>query len=242
MSTSYQLIYILQTKARWYVSKKKPRVNLHRHRPGSLITPIWKPNISSWKKNQAKPLNLALNQSPDPQCFAQLRWLPYQYAFNGTFITNNKHSGGCGGKNQQIDVTWKKPFPLTHTVPHLCLAWSWTALYIPLYSVSRLNFFPRYPTFSISNISPLLLAPGEFLLLGWWSLFTAQKLHEARDLCAQQDGWHLRRRQSLCDLLLSPWLHDLVAEWSQPSCLCSHCLHFLICKVGENNPYRISEN
>ena len=51
------------------------------------------------KKNQAVSLNMACNQSPDPWCFTQLPRLPYEWAFNGTFITNNKHNGSCGGES-----------------------------------------------------------------------------------------------------------------------------------------------
>lgn len=133
MSTGSQLIYILETKGRWCVCKKKPLVYLHIHKPGSLITLIWKPNISSWKKeNQAVSLNMAHNQSLDPWCFTQLQGLPYAYALNGTFITNNKHNGSCGGKSRNKCYTEKgfainpcgTPFfsclILNHT-PHLSL-------------------------------------------------------------------------------------------------------------------------
>lgn len=100
MSTSYQLIYSLETKGRWCVCRKKPRVYLWGHRPGSQITLIWKSNISSRKKkSQTVSLNMAHNQSPDPWCFTQRQWLPHEYAFNATFITNNKQNGSCGGKS-----------------------------------------------------------------------------------------------------------------------------------------------
>lgn len=69
------------------------------------------------KENHAMSLNMAHNQSLDPWCFTRRQQLPYKYAFNGTFITNNKHNGSCGGKStNKCDM--EKVLPLTHAVPH----------------------------------------------------------------------------------------------------------------------------
>ena len=150
MLTHYQLIYILETKGRWCVCKKKPRVYLCSHGLGSPTTLIWKPNILSWKKkkrNQTVSLNMAYNQSPDPWCFTQLPRLPHEWAFNGTFITNNKHNGSCGG-NQRVNVTRRKVWPSTRSVPPPSLASSWAALRTSFHTLSRLDFLLLYPTFS----------------------------------------------------------------------------------------------
>lgn len=69
------------------------------------------------KENQAMSLNMAHNQSLDPWCFTQRQRLPYKYAFNGTFITNNKHNGSCGGKSTS-KCYMEKVLPLTCAVPH----------------------------------------------------------------------------------------------------------------------------
>ena len=99
------------------------------------------------KKNQTVSLNMAYNQSPDPWCFTQLPRLPHEWAFNGTFITNNKHNGSCGG-NQRVNVTRRKVWPSTHSVPPPSLASSWAALRTSFHTLSRLDFLLLYPTFS----------------------------------------------------------------------------------------------
>lgn len=131
-------------------------------------------------------LNMAHNQSLDPWCFTQLQWHPYEDAFNGTFITNNKCNGSCGG-NQQTNVTWRKVLPLTHTAPHRSVAWSWTL---------STSFLILCPDWISSHDTRLFLnfdfststSSASFLFICPWSLFSALKLHEGIDLTAEQSG------------------------------------------------------
>lgn len=97
------------------------------------------------KENQAVSLNMAHNQSLDPGCSTQPPRLPHEYAFNGTFITNNKQNGSCGGTSRK-KCSMEKGFAINPSAPHPSLISSRTTLLISLHLVQT-EFLSTAPQF-----------------------------------------------------------------------------------------------
>lgn len=186
------------------------------------------------KKNQTVSLNMAYNQSPDPWCFIQLPQLPYEWAFNGTFITNNKHNGSCGGKStrncyMEEGLAVNPPGAPSFSCFNLRRPLHLLSYFVQTGFSSTLPYFFLLLTF-LPPLSPL----GEFMLifdghssLYWCSMKAGISLHNGE--------LSLREEQSAFGQWLLPWLHLLEAEWTWSSCLCSPCLSLLTCSNGENN-------
>lgn len=106
---------------------------------------------------------MADNQSPEPRCFIELRRHSYEYAFNGTFITNNKHNGSCGGKSTDKRYMGKGFAINPHgTPPFSCIALN-TSPHLSLYFVPT-GCLPTAPHFfSMLTFLPLLSFPFTFV-------------------------------------------------------------------------------